>query len=99
MPLKIQWNGPFAAPTVFCDQCATEITEAGSGQYAWLHTLIKDGTSTPIVFVHNTCFGAFEAVHGERYSSIPLVALPYYLTHNLHTTWAASKTWAERWSQ
>jgi len=74
MPLKIQWNGPYAAPKVFCDQCANEITDAGSGQYVWSDMHIKDGASTTVVFLHNICFGAFEAVHGERYSSIPLVA-------------------------
>jgi hypothetical protein len=99
MPLMIQWNGPYAVPKVFCDQCSAEIVDTQSGQYAWLDAHIEDGASTPILFVHNTCFQAFEAVHGQHYSSIPIVALPYYLIRNLHTTWAASKTWAERFSR
>jgi hypothetical protein len=90
MPLVIQFNGPAAAPKIFCDHCGQEILEAKDGNYQWSHAGgCDDGQTAVIYFTHKACCDAFERTHGDPYAwgAIGLEALPYFLMQNLKVSW------------
>ena len=99
MPLVIQFNGPYAAPTIVCDYCGKEITAAADGNYQWSHAAgTAEGQQAPMFFTHKACCDAFEHTRGDSYtwSAIDLECLPYFLAENLQVSWQEARSKARR---
>ena len=99
MPLVIQFNGPYAAPTIVCDYCEKEITAVTDGNYQWSQTAeADDGAVAAMYFTHKACCDAFEHAQGDPYAwnAIGLECLPYFLAENLQVSWQEARAKARR---
>lgn len=62
MAIKVWIKDGLACPTIVCDWCDLEITDASMGLYHWT---IFDGASDP-VFLHKDCNRSYEAAHKAK---------------------------------
>jgi hypothetical protein len=96
----IQYNGPYAAPQIFCDHCGKIIENAREGNYQWrLDYPMQDGETPHLFFTHKACCDAFETAQGGSWAAIGLEALPFFLAHNLHVPWKTARAHAHMMSR
>ena len=82
-----------STPTVYCDWCGEEITEAAEGNYEW--PLWTDEVEE-IYYTHKRCCWAFEqATPHVLWGAIGLECLPVYLGNGLNVNWKAAKQTAQ----
>ena len=93
MPLTIKFRDGRYCPTVVCDHCAEEITDAADGNYHWRIGLNDTDFGKQIYFTHKRCCDPFEVAHkGELFmwGAMELQCFPIYLGHNMAIKWGAA---------